>query len=386
MTESRAVRVELGDAGYDVLVGQRLLTGLGDLLAPLGARRVHVFEDAGLPRAVRDAAAASLGQARVSRQELRLDETSKSLATLESMLHGLASNQLERTDLVVALGGGILGDVAGLAAGLHRRGVGVVQCPTTLLAMVDASVGGKTGINLSTDIDGRAVMLKNAVGLFHQPAMVVADVGVLSSLPPRDLRSGLAECIKHAVIAQGGSGDGLSLSEIESSIASVIGGDWASAAEFVAQNIALKARVVADDERELARGERPGRRALNLGHTFAHAIEALEATRVEVDGRSVHPTHGEAVGLGLLAACRLAERCGVASGDLGSGVAGALGQAGLPQRLVGGAEPDVLISAMRQDKKSQSGSLRLVLPTPEGVIMMDDPGDAALCDAWRAIL
>lgn len=380
-----SVRVALADGGYDALVGRGLLARLGQFIDHVGieAQRVHVFEDAGVPLALRDAAVGSFENTRVTRSEFRLDESSKSIATLERMLVDLAEAGLERSDLVVALGGGILGDVAGFAAGLHRRGVRVVQCPTTLLAMVDASVGGKTAVNLRAGIDGSPVLLKNAVGVFHQPSLVVADVDALASLDPRELRCGMAECIKHAVIS-GESGDGLlSLASLTESMPNLLAGAPDLLASLVEQSVGLKAGIVASDERETATGSTPGRRALNLGHTFAHAIEGCDGTRVEADGSSQHPKHGEAVGLGLIAAARLAEIVGVGPAAIREAIEATVLAAGLPTKL--GRAPDVatLIGAMRQDKKASGGRLCLVLPTNIGVNMLDDPGDERLVQAWE---
>ena len=385
MTGSACVRVELASGGYDVLVGRGPLGDLGSLLCRIGSfTRVHILEDAGVPVWLRDAAAASLAGV-ATRSCYSLDESTKSLATLERMLIELAEAQIERTDLVVALGGGILGDVAGLAAGLHRRGVRVAQCPTTLLAMVDASVGGKTGVNLPASINGAGVLLKNAVGVFHQPAIVIADVDALASLPERDLRSGLAECIKHAVIS-GRDGKGLlNLERLTAALPTVLRRDSELLADLVRSSVGLKASVVAGDERETAAGSTAGRRALNLGHTFAHAIEACDWTRVEVDGALSHPTHGEAVGLGLVAAAQLAGV--VSNGDVRvlERVKRAIAEAGLPTRLAGGADFGSLVAAMRHDKKASSGRLRLVIPTDDGVAMLDDPGDGPLIEAWTAV-
>lgn len=383
-----SVRVGLTSGGYLALTGRGLCSRLGQLLelARLECARVHVFEDAGVPAVLRDQAAASLDKPRVTRSELRLDENSKCIATLERMLEDLAEAKLERTDLVVALGGGILGDVAGLAAGLHRRGVRVVQCPTTLLAMVDASVGGKTAVNLRASIDDSAVLLKNAVGMFHHPSLVVADVDALASLQPRDMRCGMAECIKHALIAGDSGEDLLSLQNLIESMPRMLAGEADLLASLVTQHVGLKADIVASDEREAATGSTPGRRALNLGHTFAHAIEGSEATRVLIDGAELHPMHGEAVALGLIAAATLAEELGVGNRQLTASVRTAVEAVGLPTRLaVAGSLAD-LTTAMRQDKKASGGTLRLVLPTRDGVAMRDDPGDDVIARAWRAIV
>ncbi|MFI4916801.1 MAG: 3-dehydroquinate synthase family protein [Phycisphaerales bacterium JB060] len=382
-----AVRVPLAGGSYDVLVGQGVLPRVGDLCTRAGLvpRRVHVFEDVGVPERLRDAVGASFPDARVTRSGLRLDESCKSIASLERMLVDLAEASIERTDLVVALGGGIVGDVAGLAAALHRRGVPVVQCPTTLLAMVDASVGGKTAVNLRASIDGSPVLLKNGVGAFHQPSLVVADVDALASLDSRQLRCGLAECIKHAIIA-GGDGRGmLSLDEMASSLSELLAGDCGVLMSLVRQNVELKACVVSGDEKEFARGESAGRRALNLGHTFAHAIEGCEGTRVEVGGVQDHPLHGEAVGLGLIAAASFSEAVGLASSEFLASIRCVLEAAGLPTRLSASPATSELIRSMRQDKKAVDGDLRLVLPTASGVRMHDAPCAELLERAWLVV-
>lgn len=387
-TPASTVRVSTADGGYDVLVGRGLLQDLASRCdaAGLRPRRVHVFEDAGVPAPLRDAASSSFSDILVTRSEFEPDEQRKSLATLERMLVDLAEASIERTDLVVVVGGGILGDVGGLAAALHRRGVAVVQCPTTLLAMVDASVGGKTAVNLPARVDATDVLLKNGVGVFHQPSLVVADVDALASLVPRHVRCGLAESIKHAVIA-GAAGTGmLALDELISELPRLLSGDPEACVSLVQQNVSLKAGVVAGDERELATGAQAGRRALNLGHTFAHAIEGGSATRVLVDDAEVHPMHGEAVALGLIAAATLAEQIGVGSQQLTASIRKAVEAAGLPTRLSAAGDLANLTAAMRQDKKATGGLLRLVLPTDDGVLIRDDPGGDAVSRAWQAVV
>lgn len=379
------VRVALAGGGYDVHVGLGLLERLGMLCAAVGDfRKVHLFQDAGVPQALLASAARSFANAVVTHSTYALNEPTKSLCSLERMLLDLARAGLERGDLVVVIGGGILGDVAGLAAGLHRRGVGVVPCPTTLLSMVDASVGGKTGVNLAVGGEGPPAFLKNAVGMFHQPVLVVADVDALASLPAREFRGGLAECIKHAVIAAGGGGP--DLDTLAGLLPLTPKADTGTLASLVVQNVGLKARVVAGDERELARGLAPGRRALNLGHTFAHAIEGCAGAFVEVEGQPARPNHGEAVGLGLIAAASLGEAVGLTPSGQADTLARVVARAGLPTRLAGAPAVGSLLSAMRQDKKSSGGVLRLVVPTGGGVSMLDDPGDGVLSAAWERIL
>lgn len=382
------VRVSTAGGGYDVLVGRGLLHDLGSRCdaAGLRPRRVHVFEDTGVPATLREAARSSFSNILVTRSAFEPDEQRKSLATLERMLVDLAEASLERTDLVVVVGGGILGDAGGLAAALHRRGVAVVQCPTTLLAMVDASVGGKTAVNLPARIDAKEVLLKNGVGVFHQPSLVLADVDALASLAPRQVRCGLAESIKHAVIA-GAAGTGmLALDGLSLELPKLLSGESEALSSLVQQNVSLKAGVVAGDELELAAGAQAGRRALNLGHTFAHAIEGNSDTRVLVDGTEVHPMHGEAVALGLIAAATLAEHLGVGRQQLTTSVRTAAAAAGLPTRLSAAGSLADLTATMRQDKKASGGLLRLVLPSDAGVVIRDDPGDEAVFHAWQAVV
>lgn len=382
------VRVSTAGGGYDVLVGRGLLHDLGGRCGAVGLRpsRVHVFEDAGVPEQLRDAAAKTFASATITRSAFQLDEHSKSLATLERMLMELAEASLERTDLVVVVGGGILGDAGGLAAAMHRRGVAVVQCPTTLLAMVDASVGGKTAVNLPTRFGGVEVLLKNGVGVFHQPSLVVADVDALASLEPRHVRCGLAECAKHAVISGDAGEDMMSLDGLVAALPRLLGGDADVLASLVHQNVSFKAGVVASDELELATGSTAGRRALNLGHTFAHAIEASEPARVLVEGAEHHPMHGEAVGLGLIAAAELASHLGLCNEGLAAAIRAAVEAAGLPTKLAAIGATGEMIAAMRQDKKTSGGTLRLVMPRGSGVTMLDDPGDDAIATAWRAVV
>ncbi|MEO1007944.1 MAG: 3-dehydroquinate synthase family protein [Planctomycetota bacterium] len=384
----RRVEVATPQARYDVLIGHGLLDELGTLaherLGPL--RAACVFEDLGVPAGLRDAAAESLGGAAVGRYDFALDERSKSIETWSAMLAALAERRIERAgDAVFAIGGGILGDVAGFAAAAYRRGVPIVQCPTTLLAMVDASVGGKTGVNLRHATDGGETLLKNFVGAFHQPALVVADVDALRSLGDRDLACGLAECIKHTLIAPATDGPA-SLGWLLDHADEIRGRSPAVLADLVSAHVSIKARVVAGDERERATGNEPGRRALNLGHTFAHAIEALDAVRVDGDGGRDHPRHGEAVGLGLIAATRLAEILDAAPPQRREEVEHALRSVGLPTRLAEAPSADALIDAMHQDKKAAGGVLRLVVPTAGGVRIADAPPADALERAWAAVI
>lgn len=381
---ARAVRVELGARSYEALTGVGLLRELGARTARLfasGSRpgRAFLAFDGGLPASTVAAATSSLLNAgfEVHSAEVVATEERKSLETLEELLGAMARVRLERREPVIALGGGIVGDVAGFAAGVYRRGVRVVQCPTTLLSMVDASVGGKTGVNLRLS-DGS--LKKNMAGVFHQPALVLADVSTLDSLPSRMLRAGLAECIKHALLGADWNDPDL-LDWTERSLPGVLRGESLVRTELVARNVAIKARVVAADEREDAidedGGGGGGRALLNLGHTFAHAIETLPNLSPDGDPSHAPLQHGEAVALGLVAACRCAQSLGVAPASLADRVVRLLGLAGLPTGALGLPPTESIVETMFHDKKVAGGRLRLILPVAPGrckVVLDPTPG------------
>jgi 3-dehydroquinate synthase len=286
-------------------------------------------------------------------------EENKTLATVHGLYDVLLGHRFERRSPVIALGGGVLGDTVGFAAATYLRGVPFVQCPTTLLAMVDSSVGGKVGVNVPQG--------KNLIGAFHQPVSVVADPLVLRSLPARELRCGLAECIKHAVIR-----DADLFAWTRTHMHELLALEPARLAELIARNVAIKAAVVMEDERE------NGVRAhLNLGHTFGHAIEA----RVGY-GRILH---GEAVGLGMLAAATLAAELRLAPRELRAEVEDVVGRAGLPRRAQL-PDDETLLEAMALDKKVSSGKVRFILPERVGaVVMRDAVAPEAVRAAWASI-
>ncbi len=357
------VRVDTASKSYDVVVGSGLLASLGDLVLPVveRARKALVIHDAKLPGSLVESCGRSLTEAGLVPvlQPFEASESNKVLAQAE-FLHGRAAfAKLDRHDIVVALGGGIVGDVAGFVAATFKRGLRVVQCPTTLLAMVDASVGGKTGVNLLHDGN----LLKNYVGSFHQPELVVASVDALGTLPAREFRAGLAECIKHAMISADWGDPDLwdwttaAMGSIQSRNPEVL-------AELVARNVAVKAAVVGSDEHEM--DESGGRALLNLGHTFAHAIETLP--EISPDGDSAHAPllHGEAVGLGLKAACATAVALGLFEDSEAIRVRNLLEEAGLPVGVRNLPPGDRILERMASDKKSLAGAMRLVLPTGRG--------------------
>ena len=332
--------------GYDILVGEGLLGRAGALLAPiLPSRRVAIVTDANvapLHLPVLRAGLQEAGFAIAAEVVVPPGEASKGFATLESVLDRLLAAGLDRGTAILALGGGVVGDLAGFAAAIALRGLPFIQIPTTLLAQVDSSVGGKTGINLAAG--------KNLAGAFHQPRLVLADTVTLRTLPLRERRAGHAEIAKHGLLA----GETF-WHWCEANGPAVVQGDPAALAHAVLESCRLKAAVVAADERE----ESPegGRALLNLGHTFGHALEA-EA------GYGGGLLHGEAVAVGLGLAAALSARLGHCAQELPGRVIAHLAECGLPARIgdLGRAFPvPALLARMARDKKVRDGTLRFVL-------------------------
>lgn len=330
---------------------------------------------------------------------IKADEFEKSMSTAERLLTESARLRLDRGDLFIGVGGGIVCDLTGLAASLYRRGVDVVLCPSTLLAMVDASVGGKTGANLvvpnTSDVSGetqpgpKARLVKNAVGSFHQPVVVLADLLLLQTLPEREYRAGCAEVLKHGLIG-GQAGDPRLLDWVVRHAAGLRERHLPTVAEAVHRSVALKTRVVQRDEREVSNDRGGGRMALNLGHTFAHVLEVLPGLTFSAPGSSGDHTggpiltagplkHGEAVGLGLLAAAHLAETLRLHPRGLGAIVEAALSALGLPTRVSGLPPAAVLLDRMRDDKKTAGGRLRLIVPIRGAKVrVIENPDEQAL--------
>ncbi len=383
---TRAVAVELPGRAYEVVIGPGAIHRLNQR-APLaaGGQRAFVVADSGLPPAIVERAVSALRGAGYETRCRRIgpSEEAKSLETVRTLLEDVAAARLDRRDVIVGLGGGIVGDVAGFVAATYRRGLDVIQAPTTLLAMVDASVGGKTGVNLRAGDR----LLKNMVGAFWQPRLVVADVDALASLPPRHLRCGLAECLKHGLIARTALADGDPdlfdwTAEVGPAIAA---GDLARATELVARNVAVKAAVVAGDEREEGAG-RVDRAILNLGHTFAHVLESL--ADVSPDGDPTHAplAHGEAVGLGLVAASAMSAAMGGMTAEEVERVRAAVAGVGLPVSVGGLPQAGDLAERMRDDKKVVGGRLRVIAPRGIGrAEVMTDPPESAVLEGWRSI-
>lgn len=389
------VRVPLAERAYDVRVGPGLAEHLGEhvssLFPPAGGRpnRAFLVYDAGLPDEHVVAASRSLAHQgfHVSAASVQPHEPQKTLGTLARLLVDLAESRHERGEPIIALGGGITGDVAGFLAAVYRRGVPFVQVPTTLLSMVDASVGGKTGVNLLTD----SGLQKNVVGAFHQPSLVLADVRVLRTLPDRTLASGLAECLKTGLLSADFGDPGL-FEWLQSSARRLIAREDAALAELITRCVAVKAAVVAGDEREQAPAEgvphtgKPGRAVLNLGHTFAHAIETLPDLSPTSSSMDAPLQHGEAVALGLIAAASAGVSAGLTDLALPDRLRNALRTAGLPVAVTGLPANDDLVARMLHDKKVTGGMLRLVVPKGNGAcVVVTNPPLAAVHAGLDAI-
>jgi 3-dehydroquinate synthase len=373
------ISVHAGGGVYDVLIG-RALSHLGEEMARLGllreGGRIFIGHDDALPASTIEAVAGPLAKAgaRITTAGISASERGKTIRGIEPFLAQLAHSRHERGEPVIALGGGIIGDLVGFAAAIYRRGVPVIQVPTTLLAMVDASIGGKTAVNL--EVDGN--LMKNLVGAFHQPRLVIADTALLASLPSRQMRCGLAECIKHGMIGAE-FGEAALLEWIEQNAESILARHPGALSELVARNVAIKAAVVAQDEREDA--DKGGRALLNLGHTFGHAVETVESALPE--GESTPGIqHGEAVALGLVAATHCAEAAGLCDTSLRwtQRITSIVQRCGLPIRAVGLPPADEIFARMTHDKKVRGGILRLVLPVAPGraELIADPPREAVI--------
>jgi 3-dehydroquinate synthase len=386
-TPPTQVRVDLGERGYTIHVGPGTLASLPAVITASlqpTPRRIALIADRGVPAATVTTVESDCRRASLDPLVIPLSpsEPTKSLATAQSVLTALARHRFERWDVLIALGGGIVGDLAGFVASIYRRGMPVIQCPTTLLAMVDASVGGKTGVNLAIG-DQPGDLKKNMAGAFHQPAAVIADISVLASLPDRDFRCGLAECIKHGMLAADWGDPGL-LDWTEAHLLAIASKSPATVAELVTRNIRVKAAVVGRDEREL--DESGGRMSLNLGtHLRPRSGDPSRCPSVAgnpLDGLQ----HGEAVALGLIASARTAAAMGLISGQYADRIAALVASASLPTSAKGVPDDDRLFALMAHDKKVSGGRLRLILPTGPGrVAVSNDPPRSAVVAGLQAI-
>jgi 3-dehydroquinate synthase len=339
----KRIDIALGERSYSVAIASGLLDRAGELLEP--------YARSGRIVAVSDETVWAAQGARLAASGLEIvpllvppGEASKSWAQLQALTERLLELGIERGDSILAFGGGMIGDLAGFAASILKRGCSWVQVPTSLLAQVDSSVGGKTAINSAAG--------KNLIGAFHQPAAVLIDPSTLDSLPERELRAGYAEVVKYGLIGDPGFFDWC-----EANGAALLAGDEAARLHAIETCVRAKAAIVAEDERETT-----GRRALlNFGHTFGHAIEAESGFAL---------LHGEAVALGMSLAFRFSAERGLCGADEAERVAAHLEAAGLPTRL-GGLSADRLVRQMANDKKASGGRVAFVLTRGIGEAFAD---------------
>ena len=331
----QTIEVALGERRYPVWIGRGLLGDAARWRAYLRGRHALVISNTTVAPLYLERVAQGLEGLHWSSFLLEDGEAHKSFANVGRALEALATLGATRDACVIALGGGVVGDLAGFAAACWMRGIDFIQMPTTLLAMVDSSVGGKTGVNLPAG--------KNLAGAFHQPRAVVADIDTLATLPAREYRAGLAEVIKGAAI-----GDAPFFAWLEAHADALAARDTAPLVEAIARKVRYKAGVVARDETE--QGERA---LLNFGHTFGHALETA--------GGYTTLLHGEAVAIGMLLAARLSERLGMSAAADTTRLQRLLERLGLPTAMPAGSDPERLLALMRLDKKNTAGTLRLIL-------------------------
>jgi 3-dehydroquinate synthase len=331
----RSITVALTDRTYSIHVGTGLLARLAEFVAPLAPTSVLVVTNDVVGPLYGDLALAALRPvATTALVRLPDGEHTKQWDSVARILDALVTHGADRRSVVVALGGGVIGDLAGFAASIYMRGIRVVQVPTTLLAQVDSSVGGKTGINHPSG--------KNLIGAFHQPSVVVSDMDVLQTLPSRELAAGLAEILKHGLLA-----DAAYFDAVVGDLPALRGREPAALARAIGRSCEIKAGVVGRDERES--GERA---LLNLGHTFGHAIEALTGYTQWL--------HGEAVGCGMVLAADLSRRLGLVNDRDVRSVEHAVALAGLPPRIEG-LSVEHALQSMRGDKKAEAGTVRYIV-------------------------
>ena len=356
---TKTLRVELGDNSYPLVVGTGLLNSVGELLIPhIKSNKVLIVSDAYVKTRYMPIVLKSLKNAGLDVRtiEVPVGEESKSLVQFSRIQDSLVEHQLDRGSMLIALGGGVIGDLAGFAAAVYMRGIPYVQIPTTLQAQVDASVGGKTAINHPKG--------KNLIGAFHQPRLVVIDVDTLKTLPQRDIRAGLIEVIKMGVIR-----DEPLFERVEENLEALLNLDDTTLIEIISQACVNKAEIVAKDEKESRL-----RMVLNYGHTFGHALEAMTHYN--------RYRHGEAVSIGMHCAAQLATNLRMFSETDFQRQRALLKRAKLPIAFPTDLTPEALCDAMYLDKKTLGGKLRLILPTRIGeVVIHDDVDDRHILEA-----
>jgi 3-dehydroquinate synthase len=343
MSRHEVLHVPLGERAYDILVGEHLVAHAGEHMGPvLGRKRVAIVTDENVAGLHLESLQSALDVAGIRLDTIILPpgEQTKDFSHFEELLTRLLDLGLERSDMAVALGGGVIGDLTGFAASVLRRGIDFIQIPTTLLAQVDSSVGGKTGIDTRHG--------KNLVGAFHQPRLVLADTGILATLPRRELLAGYAEVVKYGLL-----GDRAFFEWLEANGAAVVAGDAEAQRHAVLESCRAKARIVVADEKEA--GERA---LLNLGHTFGHALEVASGFGADL-------LHGEAVAIGITMAFGLSVRLGLCGGQDAERAEQHFRAVGLPVHPgdlgLKDLDASALVDHMSQDKKVQDGKITFVL-------------------------
>lgn len=361
LSEPITIRVELSERSYDIRIGRGILDQAGTFVCErLQGKQAIIITDDNVRQPHAENVAASLNFSGIRTEMLIVPagEETKSAEQAAALWNRLLELGADRKTFVVAVGGGVVGDLAGFVAATYARGIPFLQIPTTLLAQVDSSVGGKVGINLP--------LAKNLVGAFWQPAGVLIDLAVLDTLPEREYRSGLAEVVKYGVIL-----DADFFEYLEKHIAEINARENGALTHLIRRSCELKAQVVAQDEHE----ETGLRAVLNYGHTFCHAIETIAGY-----GKFLH---GEAVAIGMVRASRLAELMGRIGGDLTARQVNLLSALGLPI-TVSGLNVESLMTAMQRDKKAEHGKLRFVLPSRMGHVELVGGVDSNLVrQAWQ---
>lgn len=348
------LHVALGTRSYDIHIGSGVLAQAGGLIAPLLSRpKLAIITDNHVADLHLPTLQKTLDDANIAHDSFIVPagESSKNFEQLETLCDWLLAQKIERDDCIIALGGGVIGDLTGFAAAILRRGTRFIQIPTTLLSQVDSSIGGKTAVNAKAG--------KNLIGAFHQPDLVLADMDVLATLPARELRAGYAEVVKYGAL-----GDADFFNWLENNGADVLALNPAATAEAVAQSCRAKAAIVARDEREA--GERA---LLNLGHTFGHAFEKLT-------GYGSALLHGEAVAYGMHLAFAFSVQCGLCDAQHAERLKAHLAASDLPTNMAqignGAFDADALIEAMAQDKKVKAGQMRFILARRLGETFIAD--------------
>jgi 3-dehydroquinate synthase len=353
----QTLQVDLGQFSYPITIGSGLLSNRELLDAQIPGRDLLIVTNTTVAKLYLSKLTGSFAQRRIAECILPDGEPHKTLQTAGWVFDALVANKMNRDATVLALGGGVVGDIAGFAAACYQRGIGYVQIPTTLLAQVDSSVGGKTGVNHPGG--------KNLIGAFYQPRAVIADTDVLATLPDRELKAGLAEVIKHGIVW-----DPLFFEWLDRNIAKLLARDAEALIYAIGRSCEIKATIVARDERE-----HDLRAILNFGHTFGHAIEAATAYETLL--------HGEAVGLGMLIAADLSQRLGLIDAAIPARVRDILARTGLPTQAprIGAARAFAL---MQMDKKVLAGTVRLVLLEKLGRAIVTAQYSRAALDATLA--